>query len=212
MVTPALVFDIGGVLVPEGNRIETLQVFSRERLGSFDDAAFERAYWAHRDDYDLGCSDHDFWSQVFAAAGIESFTEDDVDAVAARDGQLNSSISSQAQGLLALLRAAPVNLAILSNAPRSMAQRVRDAEWSSCFAALIFSSDLNDHKPNDTIYTAVDSALAEAGCKPADLRAIHFFDDRVINVNAANAHGWSAHQWVDTETAESELRAVGILT
>lgn len=212
MTTPVIVFDIGGVLVPEGNRMETLQAFSHERLGDFDDAAFKQAYWAHRDDYDLGCSDHDFWSKVFSAAGIESFTQDDVDAVAARDGELNSNPSPQARDLLAQLGAAPVNLAILSNAPGSMAQRVREADWSNGFAALVFSSDLNDRKPNDTIYAAVDSALAEAGCKPADLHDIHFFDDREINIDAANAHGWTAHQWVDTETAEQELRAAGILS
>lgn len=211
MNKPVIVFDIGGVLVPEGNRMEQLQAFLHERLGSFDASAFTEAYWAHRDAYDLGSTDTQFWQQVFTAAGVAAFTEDDITAAATKDGQLNSTASAQALQLISQLAGAGVHIAILSNAPLAMARAVKDAAWSDPFTALVFSSELQDRKPNDSIYAALDAALKQAGCMPIDLRDIHFFDDRPINIQAADAHGWSAHQWVDTSTAREELTRAGVL-
>ena len=88
----SVVFDVGGVLVPEGNRMERLQHFARQTLGEFEPSEFTAAYWEFRNDYDLGSSDEEFWGRVFTRAGVREYDDSDVAAVAARDAELNSTI------------------------------------------------------------------------------------------------------------------------
>ena len=96
----SVVFDVGGVLVPEGNRMERLQHFARQTLGEFEPSEFTAAYWEFRNDYDLGSSDEEFWGRVFTRAGVREYDDSDVAAVAARDAELNSTISSRVSDCL----------------------------------------------------------------------------------------------------------------
>ena len=139
-MTEIVIFDIGGVLVPEGNRMEQLQDFLVSHVGEFDRDAFKDAYWSLRDDYDLGQSDSLFWSPVLDAAGIEA-NGAVIELAAGKDASLNSQIAREPFQLVKDLEASGVPLGILSNAPRQMAEQVRHSDWSSCFSHLLFSSD-----------------------------------------------------------------------
>ena len=194
-----VVFDIGGVLVPEGNRMANLQKTAREVLGDFDSDAFREAYWENRDAYDLGASDGDFWGRVFAHAGVKTFDEQQVASVAARDAELNTTISDEAAALLRDIAEAGVPLAVLSNAPLGMAEKARSRDWAQPFTSMTFSSEHGIKKPERGIYEHVVGDLAAS---PADLV---FFDDREKNVEGARAAGWVAQQWESAAVARQFL-------
>lgn len=202
-----VVFDIGGVLVPEGNRMNDLQTFVGEVAGHFDSEKFQKAYWDYRNDYDLGCTDEEFWSRVFEASGINALEH--VAAVAHKDAELNSTIAQAPLRLLEEIHQGGVHLAILSNAPRPMAKAVAESSWGSLFATKLFSSDLGIMKPSAAIYQEVDRQI-ELTSGHSDQTI--FFDDRRINVDAANHHGWQAYLWETTDQAREDLINSGVLS
>mgnify|MGYP002714289097 FL=1 len=199
-----VVFDIGGVLVPEGNRMESLQDFLASRIGEFNRDEFKRAYWALRDDYDLGASDARFWAPVFEAAGVTA-DEAVIELAAGKDASLNSQIAREPLQLIEDLAAAGVPLGILSNAPRRMAKQVRQSEWASSFSHLLFSSDHGIKKPDASIYSRLQSQFSGV-----ESPIFHFFDDREINISGANNVGWIGHLWVSAEHAREELQVLKV--
>lgn len=199
-MTVVVVFDIGGVLVPEGNRMEQLQDFLVSHVGDFDRDAFKTAYWDHRDAYDLGLSDSLFWSPVFDAAGVEA-NGAVIELAAKKDASLNSQIAREPLQLVKDLVASGVPLGILSNAPRRMAEQVRQSEWASSFSHLLFSSDHGIKKPDTTIYAHLQSQFSGV-----ESPIFHFFDDREVNVIGANEAGWKGHLWTSSEQARDVLQ------
>lgn len=200
-----VVFDIGGVLVPEGTRMRQLQEFTADILEiPLNHDAFTAAYWEHRDGYDRGGSDAEFWQPVLAAAGASAATAAQIAAVAGRDAELNSAIAPEPLALLHDL-AQDAQLAILSNAPLPMARAVRERDWAALFGVLAFSSELGLMKPQPEIYRHLDRVLADRYPAPFDPADVHFFDDRERNTAAATAHGWHAHLWQNPSQARAEL-------
>ncbi|AKK11641.1 HAD family hydrolase [Corynebacterium uterequi] len=210
-MTHTVVFDIGGVLVPEGTRMRRLEDFVEQRTGSLNREPFAQAYWAGRNRYDLGCLDERFWLPVFAAAGIDTSPGDRirelVAATAAQDADANTTITAEPRALLDDLAAAGIRLAILSNAPRRMAQAARQRDWCQPMATAVFSSEVGVMKPADVIYSIVDADLK---VNEEQRRRVHFFDDRQVNVDAAHAHGWSAHLWTGADDARRVLIEAGM--
>lgn len=203
-MTEVVVFDIGGVLVPEGNRMEQLQDFLASNVGEFERDAFMDAYWALRDDYDLGASDARFWTPVFNAAGVP-VSEATIELAAGKDASLNSHIAREPLQLVNELAAAGVPLGILSNAPRRMAEQVRESEWASKFSHLLFSSDHGIKKPDADIYALLESQFSDV-----ESPNFHFFDDREVNIVGAHEAGWIGHRWTSVDRARTELKNLAI--
>lgn len=204
-MTAIVIFDIGGVLVPEGNRMEQLQDFLVSHVGEFDRDAFKKTYWDHRDDYDLGQSDSLFWSPVLDAAGVEA-NKAVSELAAGKDASLNSKIAREPLQLIKDLVASGVPLGILSNAPRQMAEQVRHSDWASYFSHLLFSSDHGIKKPDATIYAHVQDQFSGV-----ESPIFHFFDDREINIVGANEAGWNGHLWSSSEQARELLHDLDVL-
>lgn len=194
-----VVFDIGGVLVPEGNRMEQLQDFLVTHVGEFNREEFKKAYWALRDEYDLGASDSLFWTPVLSAAGVTA-NDAVIELAAGKDASLNSAIAREPLQLVKDLAAAGVPLGILSNAPRRMAEQVRQSRWASYFSHLLFSSDHGTKKPDLTIYSDLQSQFSGM-----ESPIFHFFDDRETNIAGAKEAGWFGYLWTSVEQARSEL-------
>lgn len=199
-----VVFDIGGVLVPEGNRMEQLQDFLVAHVGELDREEFKKAYWALRDEYDLGMPDDRFWTPVFRAAGVAA-NDDVIELAAGKDASLNSAITREPLQLVKDLAAAGVPLGILSNAPRRMAEQVRQSKWASDFSHLLFSSDHGIKKPDPTIYSKLQSHFSDV-----ESPIFHFFDDREINIVGAKEAGWFGYVWTSAEQARSELEVLDV--
>jgi putative hydrolase of the HAD superfamily len=194
-----IVFDYGEVISRPTGELPALA----EVLGA-DLVKFEDAYWAERDAYDRGLSDHAYWSAVGARLGVEVSP-----ALAAQLTEIDTtgwmSVEPSTMELLADLRAAGTRLALLSNAPSAFGRLVERASWSSTFDHLLFSGDLGVAKPDAEIWAALLARIE------ADAGDCVFFDDRQVNIDGAVAYGLSGQLWRTAAQARTHLAAVGVL-
>lgn len=184
-----VVFDLGEVLVPSTGVLPQLA----SELG-VDEAELGAAYWPPRKAYDRGDPSTTYWTTVVEALGRDP--EPDLLARLERlDSTKWSTLPPSSAVLLDRLTGDGVRLCVLSNAPAPLAAAVRAASWSSQMEHLVFSADAGLLKPEPEIYAHADGVY---GTSPGD---VVFFDDRADNIEAARAHGWDAHVWVDPATA-----------
>lgn len=204
-----VVFDIGKVLVPEGDRVPRLVNFITECGLPVDTEALMNAYWAHRDAYDLGMSDEEYWPKVLLDAGLSPTEIEHVDSAAlgALDGERNSATTSETSDFLAELHAAEVPVALLSNAPHSMARAVRTSPWAQEIAAQVFSSEVGVAKPSQEIFRIAEREI-EKSFGPHKRDDVVFFDDRPVNIEGAQAFGWQGQLWKGVGPARTVLANV----
>lgn len=190
---PWVVFDYGEVVCL---RTEALPDMAA-RLG-VSETEFERAYWAHRDAYDRGASDGDYWQAVAATVGVDidhatvtTLTELDINGW--------SQLDPSAVELLDHCARAGSSLALLSNAPVSFAQFAERQPWAQRFHQRVFSGNVGMAKPDAEIFGVL---LATLGADPSDCL---FLDDRQANVDGARAAGLRAELWRGAEHARSLL-------
>lgn len=193
-----VVFDLGGVLVSADGLLDDLA----GHLGAPVEA-LGAAYWRVRDDYDRGGPAPAFWGAVGRELGLD-LGPGDVDRLDDVDTARWSVPTPPARQLLEDLAAGGTPLAVLSNAPRSLAARVRAAEWSGVFSTLVFSSEVGVLKPDAAVYRAAEEAIGARGDD------VTFFDDRQVNVDGALACGWRAHLWTGTADARRLLGPTGV--
>ncbi|MDP4501271.1 HAD family hydrolase [Nonomuraea turcica] len=194
-----VVFDLGGVLAPSSPAITAVA----EVLGVSEEILAD-PYWAYRDAYDAGGTADDYWGCVSEAVGrsIDVRLVERLDQV---DVASWATLAADTRSLLTELAGRGVTLAVLSNAPASLATAVRASPWSACFHKLIFSSDVGVLKPDAMIYKIADAALRP---QPS---GVVFFDDRPGNVAAARTHGWRAHVWTSCGEALEVLAREGVI-
>jgi putative hydrolase of the HAD superfamily len=191
-----IVFDYGEVISKRTAALPDLA----EVLGT-DSVAFESAYWAHREAYDRGMPDQEYWSAV---AGKE--LDEPTSAQLTKIDTTGWLITEQSTlELIADIKAAGHGLALLSNAPSAFGRLVEVEAWSRQFEHLIFSGDLRMAKPDPQMWAAL---LDRLGAQPRDCV---FFDDRQVNIDGAAAAGIDAQLWVSAAKAREHLTAVGIL-
>ena len=92
-----------------------------------------------------------------------------------------------------------VDLALLSNAPASLADAVDELPWMQVVPRRFYSCRLRATKPDPAAYGGV---LAELGADPAD---VTFVDDRPANVAGAAALGMRALLFTDPITLAADL-------
>jgi putative hydrolase of the HAD superfamily len=193
-----VVFDLGEVLVTPGELLAELA-----RQAGADEQRFTTAYWAHRGPFDRGSAADVYWRAVLADAGAGSdadlaLTLDHLDATSW------ATLRPDARRTLEQLNASGVRIAILSNAPLSMAAKARASDWAHLVDDWFFSSELGMAKPDPQIYQVVTTKL---GVEPA---AVVFFDDRQANVDAAHDAGWRAELWTSADTVRNTLRELNL--
>ncbi|WKD56958.1 hypothetical protein CAPI_01920 [Corynebacterium capitovis DSM 44611] len=201
-----VVFDIGKVLVPEGDRIPRLMSYLTDSgvIVRVDDLM--RGYWAHRDDYDLGLTEAEYWPKVLQDAGLEesAYAGVDVEGLGALDGARNSVLVPETEELLADLRAGGHHVGLLSNAPTSMIKAVRESNWGSEIEVKIFSAEVGVAKPAQRIFEIAEERLKER-YPDYERETTFFFDDRQVNIGGALEFGWDAHLWEGAEKARETL-------
>ncbi|MFY1636065.1 HAD-IA family hydrolase [Solwaraspora sp. WMMB335] len=176
-----LVFDYGQVIsLPQ----PSAAVAAMAETAGLPLAEFTRRYWRHRDEYDGGCSPQRYWSQVVGRPlAAEAPLVTDLDRL---DVASWSHLNSQTLDLLDAFTAAGHRLALLSNAPASLATAIEAAAWAAGFEHLLFSCRLALAKPDPAVYRAL---LRRLGAQPSQ---VTFVDDRVENVRAAARSGITA--------------------
>ncbi|MBP2322070.1 putative hydrolase of the HAD superfamily [Kibdelosporangium banguiense] len=191
-----IVFDYGEVISKRTNALPELA----EVLGA-DPIAFESSYWAHREAYDRGLADLEYWSLV-AGQSLEP-------QVSAQLTKIDTtgwlSVEQSTMDLIADVKAAGPGLALLSNAPSAFGRMVEVEAWSKQFAHLMFSGDLGIAKPDAEIWAAL---LDRIGAQPADCV---FFDDRQVNIDGATAAGLHGRLWRSAAQARTDLAGLGWL-
>lgn len=191
-----LLSDFAGVLgrhQPEEVRRQMAELAGAEFTPFWD------AYWAERDRYDAAeVSREEYWQRVAArldtgwpAEVIGALDELDVESWLFPDRETLS--------VAADLRAAGVRLAVLSNAPLSLAAALRRLPWLEGFEQVICSSEISAAKPDPVCYRkALD--LLGAGAKD-----VVFVDDREVNVVSARAVGLEAVHFSDAVRLRRDL-------
>ena len=193
------VFDLGEVLAEAGGLYERLAA----ALG-VDRASLERAYWHTRDAYDRGAPARQYWARVAEESGVDADDAvlDELDWI---DGATWSAIRADAARLLSDVHDTGTPVAILSNAPATLALAARGRSWATWVDHWFFSAELGVAKPDAEIYAIAGERLAVS---PAE---ILFVDDRPANVDAARAAGWNAHLWTSDAGTREALVGAGIL-
>jgi putative hydrolase of the HAD superfamily len=198
-----VVFDYGEVISQRTTALPDLAVALTGDAGT-DAAAFERAYWAERDAYDRGSSDHDYWHAIGARLGVEvdQAKADELTKID-MDGWLRLDPATLA--LIEELGGRGIRLALLSNAPTSFGREVERQPWSGRFEHLVFSGDLGTAKPDAKIWTTLLDRLGASGPDCV------FLDDRQVNVDGAIAAGLAAMLWAGADAARAGLTDLGLL-
>lgn len=198
--TTAVLFDVGGVLVT--NRPDPTRV---ARILGLDGSAesvslVDHSTWFHRDAYDAGCSDREFWDSVAGDCGLGETSEETLAALVAEDVSRSEDPDPAALQVARELHARGLRLGILSNAPVAIARAIENRPWAvGLFESFTFSGPLGETKPERAIYRR---AVHDIG---APVEEILFIDDRTPNLRAASLMGMATLQWTTAPAARAAL-------
>lgn len=190
-----IVFDYGEVIA----QLPPRAAFARlAEVAGAPAAEFEDGYWLHRDKFDRGLAELDYWQAVAAAAGFEVGPAE-AEALTAADIELWNTLDPRSVELVADLGAAGRRLALLSNAPTGHGAAFRTREWAAPFEHFVISGELGIAKPDPAIWQALlDRLRAPAG-------EVLFLDDREVNVAAAREAGIRAFLWTGADDARRHI-------
>lgn len=190
-----IVFDYGEVIAqrPEASAFARLAAVVGATAAEFEDG-----YWLHRDKFDRGMAELDYWQAAGAMAGIDVGPAEAA-ALTAADIELWNTLDPQSVELVAELGAAGRRLALLSNAPIAHGAAFRTREWAAPFEHFVISGELGTAKPDPAIWQALlDQLRAPAG-------DVLFLDDRAVNVAAAREAGIRAFLWSGADDARRHI-------
>lgn len=160
---------------------------------------FWSAYWTLRRPYDAGSfSADEYWDGVAERLDLAWSSERRAELVR-QDTQSWLRPNREVLEIAAAARLRGMRLAILSNAPKELAEVLRRLEWMRPFTELLFSCELGLTKPDPECYTA---AVAQLGVPAGE---VLFVDDRPENVAAAERAGLRAMVFQDVRRLRSAL-------
>ncbi|MBM0277267.1 HAD family hydrolase [Micromonospora tarensis] len=162
--------------------------------------AFWATYWALRTPYDRGeVTAFGYWRQVATALGS---TVDDrqINRLIAADVASWSVVDDDMVAVVERAAASGRRLALLSNIPEELAAHYeRHHRWLRHFDVVAFSCRTSHVKPEPDAYRWC--------CRALDLAPgrILFIDDRVENIQAAEAIGMRAHLFISPTQAHQAI-------
>ena len=202
-----VLFDVGGVFVterPDATHIAGLLGMDVTHADTCE--IVDHAMWSHRDSYDAGCSDREFWDTVAGDCGLGEVPEEVLKALVAADVTRSNRPHLEAIALAHDLKDQGYTLGLLSNSPTSIATHLQSSQWvQELFEVFTFSSRVGHRKPSLAIYRAALDALSVAP------DGILFIDDRQANLRSAQLVGMSTMEWKGAEAARAELEEIGVL-
>lgn len=195
----AVLFDFGQVLSLSADPAVWQQMLTISGLSEVD---FHREYWAHRHDYDRDTLNSQIYWQAVASGSGTTFTPEQISALIAADVNLWSRLNQPMVEWAQRLQRAGIRTGILSNIGDAMAEGlVAKFDWISAFDHCVWSHSLKLAKPEAAIYRCAAEGLA------TDPAEILFVDDKIENIEAAEAFGMQAIQYhLDHPAFEQEMR------
>jgi putative hydrolase of the HAD superfamily len=171
---------------------------------------FEPLYWADRHAYDEGkLTGLAFWQKFLADPSLDLPTNADraslVNELNVWDARLWTTQNPAMLAWQLQLKQRGLLTAILSNMGDSVLENMkRKFDWLSRFDVLVWSYQLRMAKPDPAIYRHI---LKELGTRPEETL---FLDDKLVNVEAAQALGMVALQFSTVERLRADLIAAGL--
>jgi putative hydrolase of the HAD superfamily len=174
------------------------------RISGLSPDRFEEIYWADRHAYDEGkLNGVTFWEK-FARNAHLPLTESDLAELLRLDALMWTTQNPAMLAWQLKLKAHNVRTAILSNMGDSVLENIkREFKWIDDFDVLVWSFQLLLAKPDPAIYRHV---LKELGTLPEETL---FIDDKLINVEAAQALGMKALVFTNVDRLRDDLVAAG---
>jgi putative hydrolase of the HAD superfamily len=202
LVLRAVVFDYGMVLTgPQ----DTACHAELQRLTALPLARFEQLYWADRHAYDEGkLTGLEFWQKLVSAAGLD-LSPEAIEHLNHLDARMWTTQNPAMLAWQLELKRRGFLTAILSNmGDNVLANMMREFDWLPRFDVLVWSYQLRIAKPDPAIYRHV---LKELAVEPEEAL---FLDDKLVNIEAAQALGIKAIQFSTVEQLRADLVATGL--
>jgi putative hydrolase of the HAD superfamily len=197
----AVIFDYGEVLSgppdPEAHR-------KLLAISGVSEETFEKAYWAHRLDYDADIlTGQTYWQTVARDNGVE-FTPQQIVQLLEVDARMWMNLNPAMMAWIPRIKAAGFRLAILSNMGHGVLEHLRARfSWLSQFDQLTWSCELGVVKPDPAIYL---HTIKKLNVKPEQAL---FIDNLQKNIAGAEEVGLRAALFENVEQLQSDLAQRG---
>jgi putative hydrolase of the HAD superfamily len=198
----AVVFDYGMVLTgkPDSKAYANLL-----RITGLPVERFEEFYWADRNAYDEGkLTGLEFWRKIDADAGL-ALAGPEIEELNLWDARMWTTMNDRMFAWQLALKQRGILTAILSNMGDSvLANMKREFDWLPRFDVLVWSYQLHMAKPDPAIYR---HTLKQLGTRPEETL---FIDDRLINIEAADALGMKGLVFTNVDRLRADLIENGL--
>lgn len=198
----AVVFDYGEVLSGPPDPAAKAALL---HITGLSPERFETLYWAGRPAYDRGdLAGVAFWRNLIRDAGLD-LADGAAEELNRWDVRLWTTQNLEMLDWALKLKQHGILTAILSNMGHDVLENMKkEFDWLPRFDVLIWSFQLHMVKPDAAIY---HSLLKELGTRPEETL---FLDDRLINVQAAQALRMQAIQFSTVAKLREDLVAAGL--
>jgi len=198
----AVVFDYGMVLTGQQDPDARAALL---RITGLPLEQFESLYWTDRHAYDEGkLTGLEFWNKFLRDAGL-NLGPGVVDELNLWDARMWTTQNPTMVAWQLALKQRGFLTAILSNMGDNVLENMlREFDWLQRFDVLVWSFQLRMAKPDPAIYQYV---LQKLGTGPEETL---FLDDKLVNIQAAQALGIKAIQFSTVEKLRIDLVASGL--
>ena len=202
MALRAVVFDYGMVLTGQQDPDARAALL---RITGLPLEQFESLYWTDRHAYDEGkLTGLEFWNKFLRDAGL-NLGPGVVDELNLWDARMWTTQNPTMVAWQLALKQRGFLTAILSNMGDNVLENMlREFDWLQRFDVLVWSFQLRMAKPDPAIYQYV---LQKLGTGPEETL---FLDDKLVNIQAAQALGIKAIQFSTVEKLRIDLVASGL--
>lgn len=197
----AVIFDYGEVLSGPPDPTAHNNMLA---IAGLTEEGYEKAYWAHRLDYDADIlNDQTYWQTVARENGV-TFTPQQIEQLMDQDARMWMNLNPAMLSWLPRIKQAGFRLGILSNMPAGVLRYMLPRfPWLQQFDHLTWSCEVGLVKPDPAIYLHTVQKL-----KVAPERAL-FIDNLEKNTAGAEAVGLQSALFENVEQLQSELERRG---
>jgi putative hydrolase of the HAD superfamily len=197
----AVIFDYGEVLSGPPNPQAHQNLL---KIAGVEEELFEKAYWAHRLDYDADILNGQTYWQAVARDTEAHFTPQQIEQLMEQDAAMWMDLNRAMVAWIPKIKQAGLKLGILSNMGYGVLGYIRPRfEWLDQFDHLTWSCELGVVKPDPAIYLHTLKKLQ------APPQQTLFIDNLEKNIVAAESVGLQALLFTHVDQLQKDLNERG---
>ena len=197
----AVIFDYGEVLSGPPNPQAHQNLL---KIAGVEEELFEKAYWAHRLDYDADILNGQTYWQAVARDTEAHFTPQQIEQLMEQDAAMWMDLNQAMVAWIPKIKQAGLKLGILSNMGYGVLGYIRPRfEWLDQFDHLTWSCELGVVKPDPAIYLHTLKKLQ------APPQQTLFIDNLEKNIVAAESVGLQALLFTNVDQLQKDLNERG---